>query len=74
MAAVSVVTPVGESGKCLIRTHLEDPTFLLPTLERLRVDSLKTEAVLEALRNNVLKRPTFPHLFGCKFTPWCRIY
>lgn len=37
----------------LTRTQLEDPMLLLPTLERVRGDSLETEAVLVAPQNYV---------------------
>ena len=62
MAAVPVVTPMRGSGQCLVRTQLEDLIFLLPTLEKVTVDSLEAEAVLETLHNDVPKTQIFPHL------------
>ena len=39
----------------LSQNSARDPTFVQPTLERGRVDSLKTEAVLETFQNVVQK-------------------
>lgn len=65
MAAVRVpvVTPVVEGlGQCSVGTQPEDATFLLPTLERVRVGSLETKALLEAPQNHVPKTQIFPYL------------
>lgn len=76
MAAIPVVTTIWGSGQCLSQNSARDPTFVQPTLERGRVDSLKTEAVLETFQNVVQKTQKFPSSLGseesysCKFTPW----
>lgn len=46
----------------LSQNSVRDPTFVRPTLERGRVESLKTEAVLETFQNDVQKTQNFPHL------------
>ena len=57
----------------LSQNSARDPTFVQPTLERGRVDSLKTEAVLETFQNDVQKTQTRSEgNYSCKFTPWYR--
>ena len=47
----------------LSQNSARDPTFVQPTLERGRVDSLKTEAVLETFQN-VVQKTKFPLSLG----------